>query len=228
MPITPTYPGVYVEEIASGVRTIVGVSTSVAAFVDHFQRGLMHRAIQVLNMGDFEREFGGLDLGSEAAYALQQFFLNGGGEAWVVRTASGGPQAAAVEIQVGIGGATALTVQAGRYDPAAEPLTTNPGEWGNSLRVRIDYPAPVSNNRFDMTVLLTEMRDGRQFIVASEVFRGLSMTADDTFFVQKVVNDRFNGSKLVRVTATGGQRPLQNGTLSGALVDPLALTAATP
>jgi len=34
MPVKPTYPGVYIEEIPSGVRTITGVATSVAAFVD--------------------------------------------------------------------------------------------------------------------------------------------------------------------------------------------------
>ena len=29
----PTYPGVYIEEISSGVRTIIGVSTSITAFI---------------------------------------------------------------------------------------------------------------------------------------------------------------------------------------------------
>ena len=33
MPSALTYPGVYVEEIPSGVRTITGVATSVTAFV---------------------------------------------------------------------------------------------------------------------------------------------------------------------------------------------------
>src|ERR1044071_7264703 len=88
MPITPTYPGVYLEEISSGVRTITGVSTSIAAFVDFFGRGPFNRAVQVLSIGDFEREFGGLDARSEASYGVQQFFLNGGSEAWLVRVAS--------------------------------------------------------------------------------------------------------------------------------------------
>src|SRR5918911_189912 len=88
MPTTPTYPGIYIEEIPSGVRTITGVATSIAAFVDYFDRGPMNRAVQLFNMGDFEREFGGLDSQSEASYAIQQFFLNGGTEAWVVRVAS--------------------------------------------------------------------------------------------------------------------------------------------
>ena len=41
MPSSYTYPGVYVEEIPSGVRTIVGVSTSDTAFVDFLAEGPM-------------------------------------------------------------------------------------------------------------------------------------------------------------------------------------------
>lgn len=217
MPVTPTYPGVYIEEIPSGVRTITGVATSVAAFIDFFKHGLMNRPVQLFNMGDFVREFGGLDTRSEASYGIQQFFLNGGTEAWVVRTASGGVAAADVQIQSTIAGATALTVQAGRLDPVQHPELINPGLWGNNLRVRIDYPTPTSGDRFNMTVSLIEARDGQQVIVRSEEFRGLLMNTTDQNFVQTVVNDEFSGSKLVRVTAAGNTRPLQTGTLSGLL-----------
>src|SRR2546423_13285317 len=91
MPVAPTYPGVYIEELPSGVRTIVGVATSVAAFIDFFKRGAMNKAVQILSMADFEREFGGLDVRSEASYAIQQFYLNGGAEGWGVRVASPTP-----------------------------------------------------------------------------------------------------------------------------------------
>ena len=33
MPVATTYPGVYIEEIPSGVRTITGVATSITAFI---------------------------------------------------------------------------------------------------------------------------------------------------------------------------------------------------
>jgi len=33
MPVNPTCPGVYMEEIPRGVRTTTGVSTSIAAFI---------------------------------------------------------------------------------------------------------------------------------------------------------------------------------------------------
>ena len=45
MPVKPTYPGVYIEEIPSGVRTITGVATSIAAFVGHFPKGLQNEAV---------------------------------------------------------------------------------------------------------------------------------------------------------------------------------------
>jgi Bacteriophage tail sheath protein len=87
VPVSPTFPGIYIEEIPSGVHPITGVATSIAAFVDFFPRGAMNTAVQVFSFGDFEREFGGLDDRSEASYAIQQFFLNGGTQAWVVRAA---------------------------------------------------------------------------------------------------------------------------------------------
>jgi uncharacterized protein len=39
------YPGGYIEEILSGVRTIVGVATSVTAFIDFFARGPMYKEV---------------------------------------------------------------------------------------------------------------------------------------------------------------------------------------
>src|SRR5580704_10517806 len=88
MPVNPTYPGVYIEEIPSGVHTITGVATSIAAFVDVFSTGPMDKAVQLFSFADFQRQFGGLNALSEASYAIQQFFLNGGSQAYVVRVAS--------------------------------------------------------------------------------------------------------------------------------------------
>src|SRR5690348_6430071 len=96
MPVRPTFPGVYIEEIPSGVRPITAVATSTAAFIGTFRKGLIDEAVQLLSVADFEREYGGLDRSSEASYAVQQFFLNGGTEAWVVRIGQPGPVAGPV------------------------------------------------------------------------------------------------------------------------------------
>src|SRR5205085_11909750 len=58
MPAPRTYPGVYVEEIPSGVRTIVGVSTSIAAFIGRALSGPVHQPVTINSYGDFERIFG--------------------------------------------------------------------------------------------------------------------------------------------------------------------------
>ena len=85
MPIGPTYPSVYIQEIPSRVRTITGVSASVAAFVGAAKRGPINVATHVFNFSDFERYLGGLDANSEMSYSIRQFFLNGGSEAWVAK-----------------------------------------------------------------------------------------------------------------------------------------------
>src|SRR6266576_2974673 len=135
MPVTPTYPGVYIEEVPSGVRTITGVATSIAAFVDRFARGPLNRPVRILSFADFEREFGGLDSASEASYAIQQFFINGGSEAVVVRVGTG-PIAAAHLILNGAGN-QAFEVRAGQRVNGVS--VDNPGAWGDGLRLEVDY-----------------------------------------------------------------------------------------
>src|SRR5262245_4699890 len=85
MPSALSYPGVYVEEIPSGVRTITGVPTSIAAFVGRCECGPVNRATTINSFGDFERIFGGLWLKSKLGYAVRDFFLNGGAQAVIVR-----------------------------------------------------------------------------------------------------------------------------------------------
>jgi phage tail sheath protein FI len=80
-----TYPGVYIEEIPSGVRTITGVATSITAFVGRALSGPVNEATTINNFGDYERIFGGLWLGSSMSFAVRDFFLNGGGQAVIVR-----------------------------------------------------------------------------------------------------------------------------------------------
>jgi uncharacterized protein len=199
MPITPTYPGVYVEEIPSGVRTIAGVATSVAAFVDFFKKGPLNQPVQLFNLGDFERELGGLDSRSEASYAIQQFFQNGGTECWAVRTLSGNFAAASVNAAAAIAGSSVFALEA-----------KTPGAWGNQLRARVDYDTPVAG---EFNLVIGEYPAGSTVPVRQEVFRNLTPTAGKKNSAATVVNDPLSGSKLVKVTAISGL-PLLNGTYS--------------
>ena len=81
------YPGVSVKELPTGVQTITGVSTSVTAFVGAASRGSSYRAVRITSFAEFERRFGGLVASLDLGYAVQQFFLNGGTDAWIVRVA---------------------------------------------------------------------------------------------------------------------------------------------
>src|SRR5262249_50450850 len=85
MPVTPTYPGVYIEEIPSGVRTITGVATSITAFLGRARRGPTNDPTTINSFGDFERKFGGLNEEYLMSYAVRDFFLNGGSTAIIVR-----------------------------------------------------------------------------------------------------------------------------------------------
>jgi phage tail sheath protein FI len=85
MPATLTYPGVYIEEIPSGVRTITGVATSITAFIGRAARGPTNEATTINSFGDFERIFGGLWVNSTLGFAVRDFYLNGGTQAIIVR-----------------------------------------------------------------------------------------------------------------------------------------------
>src|SRR5271166_3290728 len=85
-----TYPGVYIQELPSGQHTITGVATSIAAFVGWANQGPTDEASLVLSWLDFANQFGGLDSRSYLGYAVNQFFLNGGQQAYIVRLVSDG------------------------------------------------------------------------------------------------------------------------------------------
>lgn len=212
MPVSPTYPGVYIEEVPSGVRTIAGVPTSIAAFVDAFARGPLNKAVRVFNFGDFEREFGGLDINSEASYGIRQFFLNGGGQAYVVRTASGSPAASSIQLQ-DEGGTDTLAASAGRQMRGAS--VADPGVWGDNLRIEIDYNTSdlASTDLFNLTVSEVGLDNGLQVVRRSESYRNLTMDATSASYAVDKVNE---DSKLIQLTRVGTNgRPAATGTRGG-------------
>lgn len=85
VPTSLTFPGVYVEEIPSGVRTIEGVSTSVTALIGAARKGSFDKAVLITSFSEFTGTFGALHRELELGYAVRQFFLNGGKSAHIVR-----------------------------------------------------------------------------------------------------------------------------------------------
>ena len=126
MPVNPTYPGVYVQEEASGARAVAGVATSIAAFVGMAERGPMDTATRIFNFADFERSFGDTTEG-ELATQVRNFYLNGGGQAYVMRIARNAFQAnVSIRDEAGTPGALVVTAR-------------DHGIEGNLLRVEIDF-----------------------------------------------------------------------------------------
>ena len=197
MPATLSYPGVYIEEIPSGVHTITGVATSITAFVGYTQRGLDNRATQIFSFADFERAFGGLAPDSELSFAVQQFYQNGGSTAYVVRVPKDGATAAAVTLLNKSGGAISLV---------AALLST--GTWSNNVIIDVDYDGVTDSNSFNLTI--TDLATG-----TVETFDHVSIDDTKSNFVESVVNGEDGGSKLISVKATPASgRPAATGLSS--------------
>ena len=146
MPTVLSYPGVYIEELPSAVRTITGVPTSIAAFVGRAWKGPVDQPITVNSLADYERTFGGLWVGSSMSYAIAQFFANGGGQAIVVRV---------VNRTEAVG--TAATTTKFAVNGGTKLEASSPGTWGNNLSLTVDTTAnpdlPADPGRFHLTVL---------------------------------------------------------------------------
>ncbi|HEX5501121.1 MAG TPA: phage tail sheath C-terminal domain-containing protein [Thermomicrobiales bacterium] len=203
MPVTLSYPGVYIEEIPSGVRAITGVATSIAAFVGAAPRGPLDDPTPIGSFGDYERRFGGLAPAGTLGYAVRDFFLNGGGQAVVVRVANGA--------------APALVAV-----PDMPLVAASPGGWGNALAVTVEQPADP--DRFNLVV--TEAGG------ATERHLNLSVDPADARFVARVL-EQASALVRVRRNAQGAfevpnARPAAGTTAATADSggDGAALTAA--
>jgi len=199
MPVTPTYPGVYIEELTSAVRTVTAVSTSVTAFVGFTPRGPLGEPVTLTSFSDYERRFGGLSADSVLSYSVQQFFLNGGSTAIVVRLVSGGSPASA---PLSGGDGPLLTVSA-----------KESGLFGQGIQLSVDPDATSPAGAFGLRISPPGGGPG-------ERFTNLSLDKASPRFAEKVVNP---SSALVTVKVEDGAAgvPAPSGTVSDAFGDSL-------
>lgn len=162
MPVQVNYPGVYIEEIPSGVRTITGVATSIAAFVGWAPQGPIDSAQLVLSWADYYRQYGGLDSRSLLGYAVSQFFLNGGQQAYIIRLVPSGTVPAS----------TNLTATGGSLTITAE----NPGDWAKNYGILIKNQSG-GTNRFRLQVAYNP--SGAPTPAVVESFENLSFLSPD-------------------------------------------------
>ena len=186
MPVAVSYPGVYIQEVSSGVRTITGVATSIAAFVGWAPKGPVDRAGLVLSWPDYFRQYGGLDKRSLLGYAVSQFFANGGQQAYIVRLARAGSETAADNALAATVVLDDLTVTA-----------ANPGIWAHDYAI-VTRRRPDDATRFQLQVVNIKL-DPKG--VPVEVFENLSVLASDARSVQAVLQ---HGSSYITATVADG------------------------
>ena len=187
MPQALLHPGVYIEEVSSGVRTITGVATSTALFIGWAPKGPTDRALRMTSFADFERAYGGLDLRSLLGYSVRHFYDNGGSDANILRIAAG-----AATAQVVIGTLTINARSAGTWANAFNVVLTRRAD--DATRFKIDVIDPSSNN------------------AVLESFVDLSMTATDKRFAPAVINDQ---STFIDKLAAGSAATPANTAATG-------------
>jgi phage tail sheath protein FI len=173
-----TYPGVYVEEVPSGVRPIEAAGTSTAAFFGVAERGPINEVRRIFNFTQFQNTYGGFLRDYYLAHAVYQFFNNGGTQCYVGRIASGAKTAS-------------VTIQDRTGKPRLKISASSPGLWGNHLQVLIESgeDADRKTNQFNLTVYRYRQGIDKR-PTELEAFADLSMNPFSPSYVENVVNSR--------------------------------------
>ena len=199
MPVALSYPGVYIEEVPSGVRTITGVATSITAFVGRAMRGRVDQPVRIFSFADYERAWAD----STMSFAVNQYFQNGGSDAIVVRIHKNA-----------LTGNAALPLSGGG---TATFTAANPGGWAARLRIRVDLDldsdivaSNPANTMFNLRV--KDLDTG-----AVEAHRNLSIAGTHPRFATAVLEQ---ASKLLRGPANIAAEPTANGAPAATATDP--------
>lgn len=203
MPVAVSYPGVYIEEVAGGARAIASIPTSVAAFVGYTGRGPAETPLRIFSYADFERTFGGINVDSPLSYAVSHFFLNGGSDAWIVRVAAGDAPAT-VGLLTGPGGTPTLTATA-----------RSSGEWGNNLRLFVDYETSNPASTFNLTINELVEQAGRTVVARSETHRNLSMNSQSANYALDAIGSASDLITLQSLAAPIGGAGTSESTILG-------------
>jgi hypothetical protein len=200
--VTPalSYPGVYVQEVPSGVRTIVGVGTSIGMFIGTAKKGPINRPIRCVSYLDYARVYGEDPSGGDLVRYVKLFFLNGGTDCYVMRIANG-----AIPAQI------TLRNEAGT---ATLRLTAkDAGVVGNDIRARVTYSGAQPEVTFNLEVFRWELdSSGTRTKKDTEIWTGLSMDPNSPSYAQDFLTQN---SKLVSATDLAVGAAANGFSLSG-------------
>ncbi len=215
-------PGIYMEEVSSGIKPMEGVSTSTAGFVGVTERGSWDKAVFISSFSEYKRKFGGyLDENTYAGYsylphAVEQFFANGGSRCYVVRAlfiGSDDTKKCAVITK---------TVKVTEADSSFKDkevdvqfTAKNEGAWG----LKTDF------------VLEADKADAKRFHIAltrgeySEDYQSVSFCATDPNYITKaLINSELFTVTNVTLHGNGGDQADDEGETAAVL--PLTTEAA--
>ncbi|MDQ6869479.1 MAG: hypothetical protein M3178_14295 [Pseudomonadota bacterium] len=174
-----SYPGVYIVEVPSGVHTITGVATSIAAFFGRASKGPLNQAVRILSPSDYTRAFGPPHPESDLAQSVRMFFDNGGTDCYVVRLAKD---------------AHAAVINLKSLDTKNVLVATarSPGALGTGLKLEVSYGTALPDETFNLTVIQEDAGEE----VGRESFTGLSMAPASPQFAPDAVTQ---GSSLIKL-----------------------------
>lgn len=208
MPVSPTYPGVYVQEVPSGVRTIVGVGTSIGMFIGTAKKGPMFKPLRCVNYSMFSTRFGNAPSGGALAQYVKLFFLNGGTDCYVMRLANG---------------ATAATVtlrDEANLNDVLQLTAKDLGAAGENIRAIVTYSGAQPEVTFNLELFRwTPDASGKLIKAEREVWSGLSMDPTSPAYAENFLTQN---SKLVDATDPNLVAPGLGFSLSGRAVPDLA------
>jgi len=114
-------PGVYVEEVDTGTKSVEGASTSTAGFLGETERGPVEPTL-ITSFGQFKRTYGKSPSSSDLDAAVDGYFKNGGSRCYVGRVTAAEHDDLATAELADENGNSVLEVSA-----------NGPGEWGNNV-----------------------------------------------------------------------------------------------
>jgi uncharacterized protein len=154
--------------------------TGVTAFVGRTLKGPVNCATAVASFGEFQQLFGGLWQPSTVAYAVEQFFENGGRHAVVVRVVNGARP-------------PTLTLRAGAGELRLEGINPGTREY---LRASVDYDGIGAGepDLFNLVVQRLRATPSEQ-IEDQEIFSRVSIVPG----AERAISDVLAESQLVRV-----------------------------
>jgi phage tail sheath protein FI len=170
MAVSPTYPGVYITETASIPHVVTPATTNLTAFIGEFPKGPTTEAVLVTSWAGFEAEFGPLGPESSlAAYAVSQFFLNGGIGAWIVRMVPSADAALSQWVSQPAAAAAATVSVPLAGAPGLEISARSPGAWGNELAVELRPSGPASRpDASHVDLLVFQVPPGQTFAASPD------------------------------------------------------------